>query len=109
MARFHRIEHLSNVVIARDGLDLKQGTGVVTPSGLLHRLLVTQKRRALSEKDAEGRHGDVIHAILDILTGATVWQGGKRLAHAFNDIFESARIHASIDASTRFVVQVTIV
>ena len=109
MARFNRIEHLSDVVVAGDAPDLEKATRVVASPGLFHRLLVTQKRRALGEKDAEGRESDVRHGIKDVLAGASVRQGGGGRSQALNEMIESARIHAAIDASTGVLVQVTIV
>lgn len=95
MAGFNRIEHLADVVVAGNVLDLEKGAGVVASPGLFHPLLVAQKGGALSEKDAEGREGDVAHRVNAVVAGAAVWQGGGNRMQALDELIESTRIHVA--------------
>ena len=51
LARFHRVQCLAEVVVARDGGHLKKGTGVVASAGFFHVLLEAQEGRTLGEED----------------------------------------------------------
>ena len=105
----NRIKRLADVIVSGDAPDLEQGTGVVTPARLLHVLLETQERRALSEEDGKRRQGDIGHGIARVVARAPIRESGRDVAPASDEMIESARIHAPSNAGTDPKVQVTIV
>ncbi len=54
MAWRNRIEELSDLIVARDRLDAKEGLSVIVSLTVVELALVLQKRRRLREKDAKG-------------------------------------------------------
>jgi hypothetical protein len=87
------------MVVTRNVPDLEQGVGVIASARLFHPLLIAQKGGALSEKDAEGRQGDVAHRVDAVVAGATVRQGCGHGVQALDEMIESTRIHeATISA-----------
>ena len=105
----NRIEHLADVIVARDACDLKERARIVAAAFLFHGLLETQERRALREEDCEGRQGEVGHGEAGIIARAPIRQIGGDRAEAFDEVIQAVRIHAPRDAGTGSKAPVTIV
>src|SRR6266496_1941236 len=93
MSGFNWIEHLADVVVTGNALDLKEGARVVGAVGLLHGPLDTQERRALGKEYRKSRQTDVGYAVAGIVAGAPVGQSGGDTAQAFDQLIEAAPIH----------------
>ena len=63
--RFRRdgVQHVPDLIVAGDGLDLEEALRVVVAPGGLHGLLMGQERRRLSEEHRKGPQAKVGHAI----------------------------------------------
>lgn len=109
MLRLDRVQHLADVIVRRDALDLEERAGVVAAAGRLHVLLEAQERGALREENRESRQGDVGHGVAGVVAGAPVGEPGGDDVPAFEELVEAARIHAVRNAGTAVKVQVTIV
>ena len=72
--RRHRIEHVPDVVIARDFFDGEQRLAIGAALPPFQRLLMGQKRRALREEHCKRRHDNIRHVILHILPPTLVGQ-----------------------------------
>ena len=73
-----RIEHLPDVIVAGDLLDVEQALGVALPLGLLHGLLVGQEGGTLGEEDREGAQANVFHGIGCVVARAPVGKAAQR-------------------------------
>jgi len=105
---FDRVEHLADVIVGGDALDLEKGTGVIAAAGPLPVPLEAQERGALGEEDRESRQGEVGHVEEEIVAGAPIGQLCGDRAQPFDEVTEAARIHAPSNAGTGSKVQVTI-
>ena len=59
--RIGQIEHVADVIVGGDFRDPEQGLAVRPPLAFLKGALERQKRRALHEKQGEGRHTEIRH------------------------------------------------
>ena len=109
MRGFDRVEHLADVVVAGDALNLKEGAGIVAAGGLGQGALKTQEERALREEDRKSRKRDVLHGVADIVAGAPIGQVGGDGSHTSNNVIEAALVHGTRKAMNGAEVQVTIV
>jgi hypothetical protein len=66
--RRDRIEQCSDLIVTWNLLHVKQGMGVVVPSGVLQPALVLQKRRRLGEKDTKGTQGRILDGVAGVGT-----------------------------------------
>ncbi len=90
-----RIEHLTDLVVARDLADDKEAGGVVLSSGLLQRLLMGQEGGGLGEEDREGAQPEIGHRVGEVLALAPIRQTGQDLAPAADQIVEAGSLHAT--------------
>ena len=67
-----RIEHLPNVIVTGDLLQMEQALGIALTLGLLHGFLVGQEGGTLGEEDREGAQAYVFHGILEVVARAPV-------------------------------------
>jgi len=65
--RRHRIEHVANLVVARDVMDAEQGGGVVLALQLLHPNLAIEKRWTLREKNRERRQCRILNVVTPVV------------------------------------------
>ena len=74
--RLHRIQHISNMVVARDLNHPKQRLAVRATMAVPVRQvpLMGQKRRALHEKRCKRRHADIGHDVMDVFPAPLVRQ-----------------------------------
>lgn len=88
------VEHLANLIVAGDRLEVEETLGVVMTPRLLHRLLIRQEGGRLSEEDREAAQTKVGHRIGDVLAPAPVGQSGEHLAQVADQIVEARAAQA---------------
>jgi len=89
-----RVEHLADLIVAGDLLEVEETLGVVMTPGLLHRLLMRQEGGRLGEEDREGAQTKVGHRIGGVLAPAPVGQSGEHLAQVADQIVEARAAQA---------------
>jgi hypothetical protein len=80
-----RIEHIADVIVSGDFVDLEQALAVRLATPRFQQALVGEKRRALHEKYRKRSQADIAHAIADIVARALV---GKLFADAAKRAYE---------------------
>ena len=99
--RRDRIQRLADVIIAGDGLDLKQTAGIIAGAGLFHVPLETQERGTLGEEHRERRQREVGHGVLRVVARARVRQRAGHGAQTGDEVIETEQLHAPLDAGDR--------
>ena len=88
LGRRQRVQQIANLGITGNGRHLKQAPGIVVPVLQLHRPLVGQEGRRLSEEHTERTQGRISQRILAILSRAIVRQLAKRGIQHLQHVFE---------------------
>jgi hypothetical protein len=89
-----RVEHLADLIVAGDLLEVEETLGVVVTPRLLHRFLMRQQGGRLGEEDREGAQTKIGHRIGGVLAPAPVGQSGEHLAQVADQIVEPRAAHA---------------
>ena len=76
----HRIEHLPDVIVTRDLLQMEQALGIALTLGLLQGLLMGQKGGTLGEEDRKGAQAHVLHGIFEVVARAPVGKSAQNPA-----------------------------
>jgi hypothetical protein len=90
------VEHLADVVVARDCRHAQQGLAVRLAMSLRQRPLVPQERGALHEEHRERRQTDIRHGVEVALPQALVLKPGTDLSEFRQQFLECA--HAAVES-----------
>ena len=92
-----RVEHLPDVVVTRDLLQMEQALGIALTLGLLQGLLMGQEGGTLGEENRKGTQADVLHGILEVAARAPVGKAAQNPAQLQQVLvpgFEGVGTHA---------------
>ena len=86
--RRRRVQHVPDMVVARDLRDPEQRRAVRPPMAQIELTLMRQKRRALHEKHRKRRHAEIGHRIARVQAPALVRKSGQARAQRIEQGFE---------------------
>lgn len=89
----YRIQHVADMVVGRDLLDLEERLRVTLPLVLLHGFLVSEEQGALREEDREGAQVDRLHAVLSVVLGAFLGKSSQGAAQFSDELIEASQAH----------------
>ena len=98
--RFHRVQHIPNMVVARNPLHPKQRLAVraTMPVPVRQMPLMGQERRALHEEHRKRRHADIGHEVLNVFPAPLVRQTRTGLPKCRYEVF--GRSHTALESDS---------
>src|SRR5450755_420496 len=98
--RFHRVQHIPNMVVARNPLHPKQRLAVraTMPVPVRQMPLMGQERRALREEHRKRRHADIGHEVLNVFPAPLVRQTRTGLPKCRYEVF--GRSHTALESDS---------